>query len=61
MPYLVDHVFALQARKDSEGMVQRYFQTVGDEKFTAKNRGGRLKQFMPPNLTLINNLLKGVE
>ena len=61
LPYLVDHVFALQARKDAEGNIKRYFQTVGDEKFVAKSRGGRLKQFVPPNLTRINNLLKGVE
>ena len=61
LPYLVDHVFALQARKDAEGKIQRYFQTMGDEKFVAKSRGGRLKQFVPPNLTRINNLLKGVE
>jgi hypothetical protein len=61
LPYLVDHVFALQAHKDAEGRIRRHFQTQGDEKFVAKTRGGRLKQFVPPDLTRINNLLKGVE
>ena len=61
LPYLVDHVFALQAHKDAEGKIRRHFQTQGDEKFVAKTRGGRLKQFVPPDLTRINNLLKGVE
>ena len=61
LPYLVDHVFALQAQKDTAGKIRRLFQTQGDEKFIAKTRGGKLKQFVPPNLTRINNLLKGVE
>ncbi len=58
--YLFDMVFALRSEKNEEGEHVRFFQTVGDLQYVAKQRGGALDFYEPANLAHIANKLKSL-
>lgn len=52
LPYLFDEVFFLFSSTDKEsGDVERWLQTVGDQRATAKDRSGKLDQYEPADLS----------
>jgi len=55
LPYLVDEVFCMRVNRDGS----RYLQTVGDRKYVAKDRSGKLVPQENPNITSIFNKIRG--
>jgi hypothetical protein len=55
LPYLVDEVFCMRLNRDGS----RYLQTVGDRKYVAKDRSGKLSPQEDPNITSIFNKIRG--
>ena len=54
LPYLADLVLCVRIRKDEDGTVKRAFQCADvDEQYQAKNRGGKLSDFEPPDWAVI--------
>lgn len=61
MPYLFDEVFRMGINKDAQGVPYRFFQTVPDLQYTAKDRSGLLAPLEPPNLAYIFSKITGVQ
>lgn len=59
IPYLFDELFYLHAVRDEEGNVQRYLQTVSDDRVSAKDRSGVLNQYEPADLTEVFSKING--
>lgn len=54
IPYATDLVGCIRIRKDEDGTVKRAFQFAEmDEQYQAKNRGGKLDDFEPPDWAVI--------
>lgn len=61
IPYATDLVACIRIRKDAEGTVKRAFQFAElDEQYQAKNRGGKLDDFEPPDWAHIFGKINGV-
>lgn len=61
LPYYFDEVFCLRKVKPTDKEEIRVLQTQGDDKYTAKDRSGKLEKFEAPNLKIIINKIKGAK
>lgn len=59
LPYFFDEVFALRVERDEEGTVIRSLQTAPDGRYQAKDRSGKLPQWMEPDFTQVIDRIKG--
>lgn len=55
LPYLVDEVFCMRVNRDGT----RYLQTVGDYKYVAKDRSGKLEPKEEPNIINLFRKIRG--
>ena len=59
LPYFFDIVMPLRIEKDQEGVQHRYLVTQADAQWVAKDRSGRLPQFVDADLTKIIDTIGG--
>lgn len=60
LPYLTDLVGCVRIRRDEDGTIKRAFQFAElDEQYQAKNRGGKLEDFEPPDWSVIFRKIQG--
>jgi phage nucleotide-binding protein len=59
LPYWMDEVLALRVEKDADGKTQRALMCDTDGIWTAKDRSGKLGQWMPADLSEVINKIKG--
>lgn len=60
LPYQFDEVFNLDVAKDPQGNTYRYFRTVPDAQYTAKDRSGSLAPVEHADLTYIFDKIRQV-
>jgi len=61
LPYWFDEVLALRVERDKEGKPYRVIQTHSDGAWSAKDRSGKLAQFVEPNLGEIIQIIGGAK
>lgn len=59
LPYWFDEVLALRVERDKEGRPYRVIQTHSDGAWSAKDRSGKLAQFVEPDLGEIIRMISG--
>jgi hypothetical protein len=59
LPYMFDEVLAMRVEQDADGVVQRALMTATDGLWLAKDRSGKLEQWMAPDLGAIINRITG--
>lgn len=59
LPYWFDEVLALRVEKDKEGRAYRIIQASPDGAWSAKDRSGKLAQFVEPDLGEIIRVISG--